>query len=123
MDIYDFLISLFDNINDREDFLRKIFVNYRNNSGLRLSDNGFDLLSKISKYWVISIQEDFKIKQKHFLFLEKNIKSPYYFSEKNKILILFDEKWAMTLKLIDGNLDQMCQSQGLYEEIALENYI
>lgn len=84
-----------------EQLLRKLFLNYRGHTGIRLSAYGLDVLSKLYTGTSVSIAK--KATVKHLLSLEAKSRFPYFLSDKK--IISFDNMLSIKLKLFDGDLD------------------
>lgn len=77
--------------------LRMIFRNYRAGKGIHLSEFGFTYMSKKIKFWSFELGEN-KPTTKHFIFLERSEKYPYYY-QKDNIFFTACPNLAMLLKL------------------------
>ena len=75
----------------------------KNEGGLRLTDEGFDLLSEIDiAVYEIPFPFDFKITTQVIIFLDKFIDCPYYIT--NKSIFVTNEKKAVELTLFSGDM-------------------
>lgn len=84
-----------------DQLLRKLFLNYRSDTGIRLSAYGLDVLSKLYTGTEVSIAK--KATLKHILTLEAESRFPYFLSDKK--IVSFDNMLSVKLKLFDGDFD------------------
>lgn len=89
-----------------EQLLRKLFLNYRPQAGIRLTLYGLNILSNF--YNGIELPLNKKPTVNHILFLENNSKFPYYITDKH--IITFDNFMGFRLKLVDGDLALLVQT-------------
>jgi|TARA_S200002703_G_scaffold20977_1_gene17510 hypothetical protein len=69
-----------------------------------LTYKGYHLL-KFAKFQSYKIRMNKPITIKSFLNLNRNCPAPYYIPQKRKYLVLFAEKPAVMLQLLDGDLE------------------
>jgi len=74
------------------------------NSHFALTYKGFHLL-KYAKFQQYKIRLNKPITMKSLLNLDRNSPAPYYLPAKRKYVILFAEKPAVMLQLLDGDLE------------------
>lgn len=73
--------------------------------GLRLSNHGAKVLAKLDTAYEIDSVEERERPAKHYLFLARFCRKPYFIG-KSKI-IFFDEEEAFLFKLCDGDIDNV----------------
>lgn len=74
----------------------------------RLKQKGYILFKKIYPYFVVDVLEGLDkhiMPSKHYLFLARYCKKPYYISQDK--IIFFDEQEAFIFKMCDGNIDNV----------------
>jgi hypothetical protein len=76
----------------------------KENGGLRLTDQGFDCLSKYIKFHRVSFQEEFHYNNQLVIWLDRFINCPWYLA--NNEIYVFDEKMAVQLVLFNGNIEK-----------------
>ena len=77
--------------------------NTRENGGLRLTDEGFDILTEIElATYEVPFPKDMPITTQVIIFLDKFIDCPYYLT--NRAILVTSEKKAMELHLFSGDL-------------------
>jgi len=77
--------------------------NTRENGGLRLTDEGFDILTEIElATYEVPFPRDMPITTQVIIFLDKFIDCPYYLT--NRAIHVTSEKKAMELHLFSGDL-------------------
>ena len=77
--------------------------NTRENGGLRLTDEGFDVLTEIElATYEIPFPKDMPVTTQVIIFLDKFIDCPYYLT--NRAIHVTSEKKAMELHLFSGDL-------------------
>ena len=77
--------------------------NTRENGGLRLTDEGFDILTEIElATYEVPFPRDMTITTQVIIFLDKFIDCPYYLT--NRAIHVTSEKKAMELHLFSGDL-------------------
>ena len=77
--------------------------NTRENGGLRLTDEGFDILTEIElATYEVPFPKDMPITTQVIIFLDKFIDCPYYLT--NRAIHVTSEKKAMELHLFSGDL-------------------
>lgn len=74
-----------------------VFGNFQ---GLRLCQNGYELLINEFEYWSFPITN--KIRPRKHVMLNKNMSTPYYITDKN--IYLFSEVDAFSLQIV-GDID------------------
>jgi hypothetical protein len=70
---------------------------------LRLTKMGVQVLEEHFPSYVIKIKQPFTVKAIHIHNLEREMLLPYYID--NKKIVVFNEKDAVDLKLIDGDVE------------------
>ncbi len=70
---------------------------------LRLTKMGVQILEEHFPSYVIKIKQPFTVKAIHIHNLEREMLLPYYID--NKKIVVFNEKDAVDLKLIDGDVE------------------
>ena len=70
---------------------------------LRLTKMGVNVLEEHFPSYVIKIKQPFTVKAIHIHNLEREMLLPYYID--NKKIVVFNEKDAVDLKLIDGDVE------------------
>jgi len=86
-------------------FTATFWVNPRQKSkgGLRLTDTGFKVFNEHLKSYKVDLEDkDQLFENKHILWLDKYIDSPFYVARKS--VYVFSEKMAVQLVLFSGNL-------------------
>lgn len=98
---------------DRDRLLKKIFRNYRNGRGIRLSKFGFDILSKKFASYPSAIPETKVVARTH-LFLDHNANLPYYLVESTEEIkiVLFEQIMAAILKMCDQDINSLPDQWG-----------
>jgi hypothetical protein len=77
--------------------------NTRENGGLRLTDEGFDILTEIElATYEVPFPRDMTLTTQVIIFLDKFIDCPYYLT--NRAIHVTSEKKAMELHLFSGDL-------------------
>ena len=77
--------------------------NTRENGGLRLTDEGFDVLTEIElATYEVPFPRDMPLTTQVIIFLDKFIDCPYYLT--NRAIHVTSEKKAMELHLFSGDL-------------------
>src|SRR6056300_80727 len=77
--------------------------NTRENGGLRLTDEGFDILTEIElATYEVPFPRDMTVTTQVIIFLDKFIDCPYYLT--NRAIHVTSEKKAMELHLFSGDL-------------------
>jgi len=92
------------NVSDAQ--ISLMFVNRSSDSiesSLRLSKIGLQILEEHFPSYVIKIKQPFTVKAIHIHNLEREMLLPYYID--NKKIVVFNEKDAVDLKLIDGDVE------------------
>lgn len=92
------------NVSDAQ--ISVMFVNRSTDSidsSLRLSKIGIQILEEHFPSYVIKIKQPFTVKAIHIHNLEREMLLPYYID--NKKIVVFNEKDAVDLKLIDGDVE------------------
>jgi hypothetical protein len=92
------------NVSDAQ--ISLMFVNRSSDSiesSLRLSKIGLQVLEEHFPSYVIKIKQPFTVKAIHIHNLEREMLLPYYID--NKKIVVFNEKDAVDLKLIDGDVE------------------
>lgn len=89
---------------NEDKFLVNCFYNPKHSS--RLTEIGFQYVSRWFKTINIELTFEGKIKSKHLLYLSRNLRTPYHLSHRGKNLYLFDDEDAIELILLNGDLDQ-----------------
>ena len=80
-----------------------MFVSRLSDNSLRLTKIGVQILEQHFPSYVIKIKQPFSVKSIHVYNLEKEMLLPYYID--NKKIVVFNEKDAVDLKLIDGDVE------------------
>jgi hypothetical protein len=83
---------------DDEQIVRRLFCNYRDGRGLRLSQFGQQLMQHCFKSYEFETDESEHQHAACLLFLDNRAKMPYYW-EKGK-LVIYDTKFAGWLRLV-----------------------
>jgi len=91
--------------------LKKVFANYRNGQGLRLTKFGYVCLRNL-KYqsYEISITSGI-LKPWQKLVLDNEMEWPYFIEKKDKSITLFNELDYMDLKMFDGDMGLWCNAR------------
>lgn len=100
--------------NEPDDILvRRFFSNYRQDDqsrhGMRLTQEGFEVMSKFFQHYMISFPKDYLIKSRHLIFLDRACTMPWYLAPTR--LALFEPELAMQLKLV-SDLDVLIDTLG-----------
>ena len=86
-----------------KEFFPLWWKNTRENGGLRLTDEGFDILTEIElATYEVPFPKDMTITTQVIIFLDKFIDCPYYLT--NRAIHVTSEKKAMELHLFSGDL-------------------
>lgn len=85
-----------------EQLARRMFSNYRQDKGLRLTKFGLILMRACFKGYEFELPPDEDVKPTHLLFLDQHARLPYYLHGNE--LVVYEELMAMTLRLIDARL-------------------
>jgi len=86
-----------------KEFFPLWWKNTRENGGLRLTDEGFDVLTEIElATYEIPFPKDMPVTTQVIIFLDKFIDCPYYLT--NRAIHVTSEKKAMELHLFSGDL-------------------
>jgi hypothetical protein len=86
-----------------KEFFPLWWKNTRENGGLRLTDEGFDILTEIElATYEVPFPKDMPITTQVIIFLDKFIDCPYYLT--NRAIHVTSEKKAMELHLFSGDL-------------------
>ena len=86
-----------------KEFFPLWWKNTRENGGLRLTDEGFDILTEIElATYEVPFPRDMTITTQVIIFLDKFIDCPYYLT--NRAIHVTSEKKAMELHLFSGDL-------------------
>ena len=80
-----------------------MFVSRLSDNSLRLTKIGVQILEQHFPSYVIKTKQPFSVKTIHIHNLEKEMLLPYYID--NKKIVVFNEKDAVDLKLIDGDVE------------------
>jgi hypothetical protein len=82
------------------------WTNLRSNGGLRLTPQGYDAFTKLEiESWRVTVDDIKRYQSKKILLdLDRKVNYPYYIDYKNKTIIFFSSKEAMTVTLF-GNLE------------------
>jgi hypothetical protein len=83
---------------DDTQFVRRIFRNYRDGRGLRLSQFGQQLMQSCFKSYNFETGENEHQHAAYLLFLDNRAKLPYFWEPKK--LVVYDEKFAAWLRLV-----------------------
>ena len=98
---YDFLPNEYKNISENE--VRNIlFISKK-----RLSKNGVEIFLKIFQPYIIKLQKNQKLLNKHIIFFETEFEYPYYLCYKDMCLYVFGKKEAMKLKMSNSDIDTL----------------
>ncbi len=92
------------NVSDAQ--ISLMFVNRSSDSiqsSLRVSKIGLQIIEEHLPSYVIKIKQPFTVKAIHIHNLEREMLLPYYID--NKKIVVFNEKDAVDLKLIDGDVE------------------
>ena len=86
-----------------KEFFPLWWKNTRENGGLRLTDEGFDVLTEIElATYEVPFPKDMPVTTQVIIFLDKFIDCPYYLT--NRAIHVTSEKKAMELHLFSGDL-------------------
>ena len=86
-----------------KEFFPLWWKNTRENGGLRLTDEGFDILTEIDlATYEVPFPRDMPVTTKVIIFLDNFIDCPYYLT--NRAIHVTSEKKAMELHLFSGDL-------------------
>lgn len=94
-----------DDIKTFKRFIATFWVNPRikEKGGLRLTDQGFEAFSQHLKSYKVDMEDKKQVfENRHILWLDKYIDSPFYIDRKS--VYVFSEKMAVQLVLFSGNL-------------------
>ncbi len=80
-----------------------MFVSRLSDNSLRLTKIGVQILEQHFPSYIIKTKQPFSVKSIHIYNLEKEMLLPYYID--NKKIVVFNEKDAVDLKLIDGDVE------------------
>lgn len=77
------------------------YYNIRINGGLRLTPEGFRVLTQVldCENWSYTIPDVRKINKQVLLDMDRKIRFPYYIDAKNKSIIFFSSKEAMLVTM------------------------
>lgn len=91
--------------------LKKVFANYRNGRGLRLTKFGYVALRnlKYQSYQIPITSGTLKPWQK--IVLDNEMEWPYFIETKDKSITLFNELDYMDLKMFDGDMKLWCNAR------------
>lgn len=89
--------------------------------GLRLTQDGFDLLCKAEiKYFEVQIQDpEFSVENKFILWLDRVFDCPFYITRRK--IYFFDKNPAVQLILFSGNIQKFYQAHQRFQEKATES--
>ena len=88
------------------EFWKPVIFFHPMGDGLRLSHQGVKALTKLDTAHVVdSVSADRERPSKHYIFLARFCRKPYFIG-KSKI-IFFDEEEAFLFKLCDGDIDNV----------------
>lgn len=76
----------------------------KDQGGLRLTEQGFECISKYIKSYKVRFQEEFHYNNQLIIRLDRFITCPWYL--KNKEIYVFDDKMAIQLVLFGGNIEK-----------------
>ena len=86
-----------------KEFFPLWWKNTRENGGLRLTDEGFDILTEIElATYEVPFPKEMPVTTQVIIFLDKFIDCPYYLT--NRAIHVTSEKKAMELHLFSGDL-------------------
>lgn len=96
-------------LEDDHYIVRALFSNYREvapgeSKGLRLSPIGIAVMQKFFQNWTVHLPEDYIVKSRHVLYLDRITTMPWYLD--GPLLILFEPELAMRAKLV-GDIDSL----------------
>lgn len=92
----------------------------KDSGGLRLTDEGFDLLSTLDiAIYDIPFPFDFRMTSQVIIFLDKFIDCPYYIT--NKSIFVTNEKKAVELTLFSGDLRKYGLTKAMNRQKQDEN--
>jgi hypothetical protein len=80
-----------------------MFVSRLSDYSLRLTKIGVQIVEQYFPSYIIKTKQPFSVKAIHIHNLEKEMLLPYYID--NKKIVVFNEKDAVDLKLIDGDVE------------------
>lgn len=81
--------------------LRRIFLNYRGERGLRLTQFGQQLMQCCFQCFEFKNSKG-EVPSSHLLFLDSHAKMPYFYNDK--LLVIYDPRFAVFLRLVNGEL-------------------
>ena len=85
-----------------EQIIRRMFLNYRAEHGLRLTNFGLQVMQSHFKGYDIKVPDDEEVKPVHLIFLDSKAKMPYYCGEGK--IVVYDHILGVKLRLVDGRL-------------------
>lgn len=94
------------NKHSHEELCRIIFKNYYRGQGLELSSIGFELFNSCFTSYTLEFPKKFEVKPKYKIFFDDNMRYPYRFESKNK-MICFDEEFVVRLKFYNDDIEMM----------------
>lgn len=108
---------------DPQQVCHLIFASYRGNSelakGMRLSDEGLQLMKAFFKSYEVKLIGGYKITAPHLIYLDRVNRMPYWLN--NEYATFFDSELAMMLKLVDGSIQGLIESR--FRLTSSENYL
>lgn len=108
---------------DTHQVCHTIFVSYRSSGGqgrgLRLSDEGLQLMKAFFKCYDVSLTPGYKLSLPHLLYLDRIAEMPYWVSDKH--CALFDSDLAMMLRLTEGKIQDLVESR--FRLNSSDNYL
>lgn len=93
---------------DDEYLIHRYFRNVRGTGasarGLRLTDEGVEMMKSFFAHWIISLPADYTPKTQHIIFMDRIATMPWHLH--GPTLTLFEPDLAMRLKLV-GDIDSL----------------
>ena len=112
--------------NSDENIKKMLFTWWKNpreklDSGLTLTDEGFDFLSNTLclKSYKVPFPKDFKWTTQVILFMDQEIDCPYYFTKKD--IFVFSERRACELLLFSGDVRKYGLAKAMARKRQLNN--
>lgn len=85
---------------DDQQLLRQMFANYRNQSGLRLTQFGQQLMQMCFKCYEFEHLTHEIMQPSHLMFLDRHARMPYFCNPTR--IIIYDPLFAVRLRLVNG---------------------
>lgn len=88
-----------------EQMMQRMFYNYRDGQGLRLSQSGAETMCQYFKIYEIKVPDNEETKALHLMFLDSNARMPYYCGKHE--IVVYDHVLGVKLRLVDGRLSSL----------------